>query len=68
MLPPVLGARAVLSPPRFPQLFHVLQAGGRAIDGCGNRILDIVPEKLRQKTGAFLGSKDDIDELEQALR
>lgn len=39
------------------------QAGGRGSDG-KRRILDIAPEKLHQRLPLFLGSPDDIAELE----
>lgn len=50
-----------------PLAFIIEQAGGRAVDGHGRRVLDIRPETLRQKTGLFLGSEDDVTELERAL-
>lgn len=50
-----------------PLAFIIEEAGGRAVDGHGKRVLDIYPETLRQKTGLFLGGKGDIDELEKAL-
>lgn len=40
-----------------------LQAGGRGSDG-KRRILDIPPTKLHQRLPLFLGSPDDIAELE----
>jgi fructose-1,6-bisphosphatase I len=39
------------------------QAGGRASDGV-RRVLSIAPEALHQKLPLFLGSPDDIAELE----
>jgi fructose-1,6-bisphosphatase I len=39
-------------------------AGGRAIDGRGNRILDIVPNSLHQRVPVIIGSKDDVTEAE----
>eukprot|EP00903_Cladosiphon_okamuranus_P010382 g9821.t1 len=50
-----------------PLAFIVEEAGGKAVDGHGKRVLDIYPETLRQKTGLFLGGKRDIEELETAL-
>ncbi|CAM9683217.1 unnamed protein product [Ectocarpus sp. 6 AP-2014] len=50
-----------------PLAFIVEEAGGRAVDGHGERVLDIYPETLRQKTGLFLGGEEDILELERAL-
>ena len=40
-----------------------LQAGGKGSDG-KRRILDIQPEKLHQRLPLFLGSPEDILELE----
>lgn len=37
------------------------------MDGHGRRVLDIRPERIRQKTGLFVGGEDDILELERAL-
>lgn len=60
------GGLAVLNE-ASPLAFIIEEAGGRAVDGHGRRVLDIRPESLRQKTGMFLGSEDDIAELERAL-
>ncbi|BDA42248.1 Fructose-1,6-bisphosphatase, chloroplastic [Coccomyxa sp. Obi] len=46
-----------------PLGFLAEQAGGKASDG-KRRILDIQPEKLHQRLPLFLGSPDDIMELE----
>lgn len=43
--------------------FITEQAGGSAI-GMGNRILEIAPEILHQRTAFFCGSKRLIDEIE----
>lgn len=43
-----------------PLAFIVEQAGGKATDG-KNRILDIVPTDLHQRTPLFIGSPDDVD-------
>lgn len=43
------------------------QAGGRAIDGRGNRILDIVPNALHQRVPVFIGSKGDVTEAESMV-
>ena len=40
-----------------------MQAGGSGSDG-KRRILDIQPEKLHQRLPLFLGSPEDIAELE----
>ena len=40
------------------------EAGGLASSGDGPRILDIIPGAIHQRTPVFLGSRDDILELE----
>lgn len=50
-----------------PMAFLMEQAGGRAITG-RERILDIKPSKIDQCTPVFLGSKDDVDELESYVK
>ncbi|GAB5033830.1 fructose-bisphosphatase [Nannochloropsis oceanica] len=40
------------------------EAGGLASSGDGPRILNIVPDAIHQRTPVFLGSRDDILELE----
>ncbi len=49
-----------------PFAFIVEMAGGRATDGT-QRILDIVPEKLHQRTPFFVGSMEMMDELDTYL-
>jgi fructose-1,6-bisphosphatase I len=50
-----------------PMAFIVEQAGGRAIDG-KQRLLEIQPEKLHQRTPIFIGSEDDVNTLEHFLK
>lgn len=45
-----------------PMAFIVEQAGGRAISG-HQRILDIVPERLHQRTGVILGSRNEVERI-----
>jgi len=45
-----------------PFAFIVEVAGGAATDGT-QRILDIVPTKLHQRTPLFIGSKEMMEEL-----
>ncbi|KNE70448.1 hypothetical protein AMAG_14578 [Allomyces macrogynus ATCC 38327] len=47
----------------FPMAFIVENAGGRATTGT-KRILDLEPTKLHERSGIFLGSADDVAELE----
>ena len=50
-----------------PMAFIVEQAGGRASDG-HRRILDIVPEKLHQRTPLFIGSEELVRTVEEFLQ
>jgi fructose-1,6-bisphosphatase I len=50
-----------------PLAFVVEQAGGRAIDGRGRRILDLEPRSLHQRAPVFLGSARDVAEAEHHL-
>ncbi|KAK9057776.1 hypothetical protein SSX86_022614 [Deinandra increscens subsp. villosa] len=45
-----------------PMSYLVEQAGGKAIDGV-QRILDIEPKQVHQRTPIFIGSPDEIDKL-----
>lgn len=49
-----------------PLSFIIEQAGGKASDG-KNRILDIVPDTLHQRTPLFIGSYDDVTLAEKFL-
>jgi fructose-1,6-bisphosphatase I len=48
--------------------FDVQQAGGLAIAGVAERILDIKPERLHQRVPFFVGSKNMVCKLERFLR
>ncbi len=50
-----------------PLAFIVEQAGGRASNG-SQRILEIVPLDLHQKTPLFIGSEEDVLEAEKFLK
>ncbi|PYO93844.1 MAG: class 1 fructose-bisphosphatase [Gemmatimonadetes bacterium] len=43
-----------------PLAFVVEQAGGAAIDGLGQDILDVAPTELHQRTPLIIGSKQDV--------
>ena len=45
----------------------VEQAGGRASDGRQD-ILQIQPESLHQRVPLFIGSREDVDKVEQFIR
>ncbi|KAH7732191.1 FBP-1 protein [Aphelenchoides avenae] len=49
-----------------PMAFILENAGGLAVSGKG-RILDIQPEKIHQRSPIFLGSKEDVEELQSYL-
>ncbi|XWS59905.1 hypothetical protein CRYUN_Cryun08bG0162000 [Craigia yunnanensis] len=49
-----------------PMSFLVEQAGGIAIDGV-QRILDIKPEQVHQRTPIFIGSPDEVHKLQKYL-
>jgi fructose-1,6-bisphosphatase I len=50
-----------------PLALVVEQAGGRASNG-KERILDIKPDNLHQRTPLFIGSEDDVKEAESYLK
>ena len=50
-----------------PLAMIVEQAGGRATSGL-QRILEIVPLNLHQKTPLFIGSEEDVIEAEKYLK
>ena len=49
-----------------PLSFLVEQAGGKASTGSG-RILDVVPKSLRDRVSTYMGSKDDVEEIERFI-
>ena len=50
-----------------PLALIVEQAGGAATDGF-NRILDLTPAKLHQRTPLVIGSKSDVEFVREMLR
>jgi fructose-1,6-bisphosphatase I len=50
-----------------PFAFIAEVAGGRATNG-KERILDVVPTELHQRTPLFIGSKGMMDELDECLK
>jgi len=51
----------------IPLAFIVEQAGGYASDGKGN-ILDRIPESIHEKTPLFIGSRKEVEKLENFLK
>jgi fructose-1,6-bisphosphatase I len=48
----------------FPMAFLVEQAGGKASTGT-MRTLDIVPTNIHDRAPIFLGSKEDVEDIEK---
>ncbi|KAG5612320.1 hypothetical protein H5410_023601 [Solanum commersonii] len=48
----------------FPMSFLMEQAGGQAFTG-KQRALDLVPEKIHERSPIFLGSYDDVEEIKK---
>lgn len=44
-------------------LTDVLIAGGQAVDGNMNRMLEVVPEHIHDRSGIFMGSYDEIEKV-----
>ncbi|MBN2667873.1 MAG: class 1 fructose-bisphosphatase [Bacteroidales bacterium] len=51
-----------------PMAFLAEQAGGRATDGYGNRIMDIKPTELHQRVSFFSGSSSMVDKAEEFMK
>jgi len=48
----------------FPMAFLTEQAGGKATTG-KERVLDLTPQKIHDRCPIFLGSKDDVEDVEK---
>lgn len=51
----------------FPMAYLVERGGGRAISARGRPVLDLQPEKIHERSPIFLGSKADVDRIEELL-
>jgi fructose-1,6-bisphosphatase I len=51
-----------------PMSFIVEQAGGKATDGLGNRLLEVQPTELHQRTPLVVGSPKNVEEVESFLQ
>lgn len=47
-----------------PMAFLAEQAGGKASDGNGRRILDIIPDSLHQRVPVYIGSRGMVEKAE----
>ncbi|EDO15584.1 hypothetical protein Kpol_483p3 [Vanderwaltozyma polyspora DSM 70294] len=45
----------------FPMAFLVEQAGGKAVNDKGERIMDLTPTHIHDKSSIWLGSKEEVD-------
>lgn len=50
-----------------PIAFLTEQAGGKATDGCGHRVMEIVPKSIHQRIPFFAGSSNLVDKLEECI-
>jgi fructose-1,6-bisphosphatase I len=50
-----------------PMAFIVEQAGGKALTAPGQRILDVQPNDIHQRTPVILGSPDEVDHVVRHL-
>ena len=50
-----------------PMAFIIEQAGGRATNGYGKRVREIVPTQLHQRTPILIGSENMVVQLEEML-
>ena len=50
-----------------PMAFIVEQAGGKASDG-RTRILDLQPKDIHERSPIFMGSKEDVEDVEALYR
>lgn len=51
----------------FPMAYLMEQAGGKAIDDNGVRILDLVPQEIHERCGLWLGSAGEVDKAKSFL-
>ena len=50
-----------------PMAFLVEQAGGSALLGPGQTIMDVKPSELHQRVPIYIGSKEDVEEVTKYL-
>lgn len=51
----------------FPMAYIIEQAGGHAINDYGERILDLVPTEIHERSGVWLGSSGEIEKAKKFL-
>ncbi|VVT58140.1 uncharacterized protein SAPINGB_P006057 [Magnusiomyces paraingens] len=52
----------------FPMAMVIEQAGGKAINDKGERILDLVPTEIHERSGIWLGSTDEVAQAAEFLK
>ena len=50
----------------FPMAMLLEQAGGKAVNDNGDRILDLTPKEIHSRSGIWLGSQGEIDKFLKA--
>ena len=51
----------------FPMAMLIEQAGGKAVNDNGERILDLIPTHIHDKSSVWMGSCDDVDKYLQHI-
>ncbi|ODV94898.1 hypothetical protein PACTADRAFT_50748 [Pachysolen tannophilus NRRL Y-2460] len=52
----------------FPMAMLLEQAGGRAVTDKGERILDLLPKKIHDRSGIWLGSEGEVNKFIEATK
>jgi fructose-1,6-bisphosphatase I len=42
---------------------NIIPAGGQAVDSKMNRLLEVVPEHIHDRSGIFMGSYDEVQKV-----
>ena len=50
-----------------PMTFLVEQAGGKALVAPGQRILEVMPREIHQRSCVVMGSSDEVDQVVSML-
>jgi fructose-1,6-bisphosphatase I len=51
-----------------PMAFVVEKAGGQSMNQSGESLLEVIPERVHQKSPCFMGSPDDVEECRRYLQ
>ncbi|GME84294.1 unnamed protein product [Ambrosiozyma monospora] len=47
----------------FPMAMLMEEAGGKAVNDKGERILDLTPKKIHERSGIWMGSENEVNKL-----